>query len=129
MPKIQKQVLGERISLPDGTSCVISLSLPFFSDEMPGKKSLSSFYRRLYVAVRETAVRLSCAVRSELEIASEDENGFSLIFDLFFSRGRELILCHRISDNRLWDGTTVIPPRRIARAISSDGGWYRRSGV
>ena len=128
MPKILKQILGERISLPDETTCTISLSMPVFPDGIQGKEALSSFYLRLYEKVREKAVRYSCTVRSELTVASEDENGFSLVSDLFFYRGRNLLICHRFSDNRLWDGSVILPPRQIRNAIPVDGGWYPRNG-
>lgn len=48
----------------------------------------------------------------------------SLYIDLIGYRGRELVFCRRISDNRDSDGNEIPPPAEVRRRLTQGGGWY-----
>ena len=102
----------------------VSLLLPRFSEESEGAERLSGFYRRLAEAVEGAAARLSCTAVGELRVACREDTFYSLVIDLLFYRGRDLVACHRVTDTRLWSGIALPPPKAVRRRIPKNGGWY-----
>ncbi len=101
-----------------------SLLFPRFTEEVEGRERLNAFYGRLAEAIERAAEDLSCAAVSELTVACREDTFYSLILDVLFFRGRDLIACHRVADTRLWNGIALPPPREVRRRIPKNGGWY-----
>ena len=113
-------VISEKIS-ECGEGWRLTLPIPRFADDAPER--LNQFYDRLASSASELAAKLGGNLTGELHVACTGET-VSLYIDFFGYRGRELVFCRRISDNRDSDGNEIPPPKAVRRLISHGGGWY-----
>lgn len=97
------------------------MPLPRFGDGAPDR--LNRFYDRLSSSAAELAAKLGGNLVGELHVVRAG-GSVSLYIDFFGYRGRELVFCRRISDNRDSDGNEIPPPKAVRRLIRPDGGWY-----
>jgi hypothetical protein len=100
------------------------LLFPHFTEEAEGQERLNAFYGQLFETVKQTAARLSCTVIGDTVVACREDTFYSLVLDLLFYRGRDLIACQRLADTRLWSGIVLPPPKEVRRRIPKHGGWY-----
>lgn len=113
-------VISEKIS-ECGEGWRLTIPLPRFGDGAPDR--LNRFYDRLASAASELAAKLGGNLVGELHVVRTGE-AVSLYIDFFGYRGRELVFCRRISDNRDSDGNEIPPPKAVRHLIRPDGGWY-----
>ena len=122
--KIEKSRWIAHASPEEATRWSMALILPRFGEEVTGREVLADFYAALAEAIRQKAVALSCTVFSEWRLACEEDTFYSLVLDVLFYRGRDLVDCQRIADTRRWDGILLPPPRAVKRCVPPNGGWY-----
>ena len=109
----------------EGGRYSLHLSLPYRQEDDAVSARINAFYQGL-------AERLSAAVKekggsfvSEVIPIWEGAEGTSLLFDVLYYRGKELLSCVRIADNRTPDGYPMELPRRMRHRLTEGGGWYR----
>lgn len=113
-------VISEKLS-ECGEGWRLMMSVPRFADGAPER--LNRFYERFASAATELAAKLGGNLTGELHVTRTGEE-VSLYIDFFGYRGRELVFCRRISDNRDSDGNGIPPPKSVRRLIRPGGGWY-----
>ena len=122
--KIEKIRILDRNAPDDSHPWSITLYLPRFSKDTAGRERLTAFYGTLADAVKKRAKALSCAVFSEMRVTCIEDTFYSLVLDVLFYRGRDLVDCQRLTDTRRWDGIALAPPKPVKRRVPRNGGWY-----
>lgn len=113
-------VVSERIS-ECGEGWRLTMPVPRFGGGAPER--LNRFYDRLASSAAVLAAKIGGNLSGELHIVRTGGT-VSLYIDFFGYRGRELVFCRRISDNRDADGNEIPPPKAVRHLIRSGGGWY-----
>lgn len=103
----------------EGKRFSLLVTLPQLGESVP------PFYERLYETVRELCERRGCCLRAELVIPWREAGACSFYLDFLWYRGRELLSCYRLSDNRDAGGERLAPPRALRQSIPKNGGWFR----
>ena len=88
----------------EGKRFSLIVSLPQLGEEIP------PFYERLYETMRELCERRGCALRAEMVVTRREEGACSFYLDVLWYRGKELLSCYRLADNRDAAGERLPPP-------------------
>jgi len=107
-----------------GEPFLLSLTYPMVSEEAAGAEALNLFYQAMTDRIAETAARHACTAITEFHRVIEDERGYCLCMDVWYYRGRQVLMYRRLADAREWDGSVRLPPKVLRRLLPRYDGWY-----